>query len=222
MSGEELVLALVGPTASGKSGTALELARRGLRRADGGSRVFEVVAVDAFTVYRGMDIGIAKPSIEDRAQVRHHLIDVLDPWEDVTVQWFQLQARAVIEEVQGRGNVPLLAGGSGLYFRAVVDDLRFPPTDPDVRGDLEDRFGDRPEEAHERLAALDAAAAAKIEPGNLRRSVRALEVIELTGEPFSSFADAWDDYRSIYPGLDVRGIDHEELRARIERRAREM
>src|SRR5690606_35043001 len=104
----------------------------------------EVVAVDAFTLYRGMDVGTAKPSPADRATVPHHLVDVLDPDEDVTVAWFQREARAAVAAIHDRGHVPLLVGGSGLYFRAVVDDLRFPPTDPDVRAAIEDRWAHDP------------------------------------------------------------------------------
>ncbi len=122
------------------------------------------------------------------------------------------------------GHLPLLVGGSGLYLRAVVDDLRFPPTDPDVRARLEDRWQDDPRGAHRHLATLDPAAAERIEPDNLRRSVRALEVLELTGEPFSAFATAWDDHTSIYPGLHVTYLEPptEVLRDAIERRAAAM
>lgn len=208
------VLALVGPTASGKSAVALALAER---RGD-----VEVVATDAFTLYRGMDVGTAKPDPDVRRRVAHHLVDVLDPWEPASVAWFQERARAAIADVRARGRVPLLVGGSGLYFRAVVDDLRFPPTDPAVRGTLEDRYRDAPEEAHRDLAVRDPDAAARIEPGNLRRSVRALEVIELTGRPFSSFAADWERYRPVYDDLVVRGTDTDDLRARIEGRARAM
>lgn len=206
--------ALVGPTASGKSAVALELARR---RGD-----VEIVVADAFTIYRGMDVGTAKPPPEVRDEVPHHLVDVLEPGEEASVAWFQELARAAVDDVRARGKTPLLVGGSGLYFRAVVDDLRFPPTDPDVRARLEDRYADRPEAAHADLADLDPAAAGKIEPGNLRRSVRALEVIELTGQPFSSFADAWDEHRSVYPDLVVRGLDRDDLRDRVWRRAEQM
>ncbi|MBW3658566.1 MAG: tRNA (adenosine(37)-N6)-dimethylallyltransferase MiaA [Actinobacteria bacterium] len=212
------VLALVGPTASGKTGLALGVA---------GSRPgpVELVAVDAFTVYRGMDIGTAKPTPAERGDVPHHLVDVLDPDEDVSVAWFQTQARAVVDEVLGRGATPLLVGGSGLYFRAVVDDLRFPPTDPDVRAGLEERWADRPRAAWAHLEERDPDAAARIDPGNLRRTVRALEVLELTGERFSSFRASWDTYASSrYPGLDVAYLEPPtaELRAAIRDRSRRM
>jgi tRNA dimethylallyltransferase len=205
------VVALVGPTATGKSVVALDLAAR---------VGAEIVAVDAFTVYRGMDIGTAKPSPEDRRRVPHHLVDVLDPEQDCTVRWFQPAARRAIADVLARGRTALLVGGSGLYFRAAVDPLEFPPTDPAVRAAVEAAAGDDPPAAHARLAAADPAAAALIEPGNLRRTVRALEVIQLTGRPFSAWRTAWDDYRPVYPGLRVYGLDRprEELVARIGQR----
>jgi tRNA dimethylallyltransferase len=209
------VLALLGPTAAGKSGLAQRVARA---RGD-----VEIVAVDAFTVYRGMDIATAKPTPEERDEVPHHLVDVLEPDEQLTVADFQRRARAAIDEVQDRGRVPLLVGGAGLYWRAVVDDLTFPPTDRRLRAELEERFDD-PVAAHERLAHLDPAAAERIEPANLRRTVRALEVIELTGQPFSSFATAWDEHRSIYPELTVGYLEPpaQQLRAAIDERARRM
>lgn len=214
-SGDPVVLAIVGPTASGKS----DLAMRRAREVDG-----EVVAIDAFTVYRGMDIGTAKPSVADRDAVPHHAIDVLDPSEEVNVAWFQRIARAAIDDVLERGRTPVLVGGSGLYFRAVVDDLRFPPTDPVVRGRLEARWADDPRGAHQHLAEVDPDAAARIEPDNLRRSVRALEVLELTGERFSTWDGAWHDHRSIYPGLAVTYLEPptEVLRPRIAGRAEAM
>jgi tRNA dimethylallyltransferase len=214
------VLAVLGPTASGKSSLALEVARR--RTAAG--RPTEVVAVDAFTVYRGMDVGTAKPSSDDRAEVVHHLVDVLDPAEELTVAAFQRLARAAIGAVRGRGATPLLVGGSGLYWRAVVDPLRFPPTDPDVRAALEARWSAGPSAAHRHLAALDPDAADRIGPGNLRRIVRALEVIELTGERFSAYDDAWSRYEAIHHPLHVAYLEPEAevLRGRIRDRAEAM
>jgi tRNA dimethylallyltransferase len=211
------VLAVVGPTASGKSALALEIVRR--RTAAG--RPTELIAIDAFTVYRGMDVGTAKPSPAERDEVPHHLVDVLDPGEELTVAAFQRLARETIEQVVDGGATPLLVGGSGLYWRAVVDPLRFPPTDPDVRAQLEERWVDDAEAAHAHLARLDPAAADRIGPGNLRRTVRALEVIELTGERFSAFDDAWSRYGSIYEGLRVAYLEPEPevLRRRIHERA---
>lgn len=189
--------------------------------ARGGDHV-ELVAVDAFTVYRGMDIGTAKPPSADRAAVPHHGIDLLDPTEDVDVAWFQGVARAAIADVHARGNVPLLVGGSGLYFRAVVDDMRFAPHDPDVRARLEEQWADDPPAAHAAVAERDPAAAARIEPNNLRRSVRALEVMELTGELFSDHGDT--PYASVVGDLDVVYLEPptEVTRRRIGDRAERM
>jgi tRNA dimethylallyltransferase len=215
------VLALVGPTASGKSAVALAVARG--RRAAGAAPV-ELVAADAFTLYRGMDVATAKPSHADRSEVSHHLVDELDPSQDATVAWFQQRARAVIDGIHDRGHVPLLVGGSGLYLRAVVDHLRFPPTDPEVRTRLERRYEHDPRSAHEQLRRLDPDAAAKVAPDNLRRSVRALEVIELTGGAFSAYDDGFERYESRYAGLSMRGleVDRDQLRQRITARARAM
>lgn len=214
------MLALVGPTAAGKSQaavtTARALAARGLR--------VEVVAVDAFTVYRGMDVGTAKPEPATRAEVPHHMVDVLEPEEDCSVQWFQAEARVRIDEVRERGALPLLVGGSGLYFRAVVDPLEFPPTDPQVRAALEAHHAASPQAAHALLSRLDPAAAGRIEPGNLRRTVRALEVIRLTGRPFSAYRTAWDAPQSLDPRLRVVGVDVDRaaLAERIEARVAAM
>jgi tRNA dimethylallyltransferase len=214
------VLAVVGPTASGKSSLALEVARR--RIAAG--RPTELVAIDAFTVYRRMDIGTAKPTETERAEVPHHALDLREPWEELSVADFQREARAAIDDVLSRGATALLVGGSGLYFRAVVDDLRFPPTDPEVRASLEARWWDDPATAHAQLADLDPTAAAAIDPANVRRTVRALEVIELTGERFSAYDDAWQRYESIYRGLEVGYLDppDDELRDAIRRRVEHM
>lgn len=192
------VWAIVGPTASGKSAAAMRLAARTGDLAVTGGRDVEIVAVDAFTIYRGLDITTATPTETDRAAVRHHLVDVIDPSREVSVALFQEWARAAITAIHDREHVPLLVGGSGLYFRAVVDDFDFPPTDADVRADLERRWQDDPRGAHAALAAVDPAAAERIEPDNLRRSVRALEVVELTEQPFSSFRTDWDDHESTY------------------------
>lgn len=197
MADPPVVAVLVGATGSGKSAVAMEVAE-GLGA--------EIVAVDAFTVYRGMDIGTAKPSKEDRRRVPHHLVDVLDPSEPSSVEWFQTAARAAVEDVLARGRLPLLVGGSGLYFRTVVDPLEFPPTDPAVRAAIEARYAGKAAQAHRDLQAADPEAARRMDPANLRRAVRALEVIELTGRPFSDWRRAWDRWDSIYPGLRVVGI----------------
>jgi tRNA dimethylallyltransferase len=214
------VLAVVGPTASGKSALAFEMAGR--RTAAG--QPTELVAIDAFTVYRGLDVGTAKPTAAERAAVPHHALDLLDPWEELSVAGFQRLAREAIAGVHARHATPLLVGGSGLYFRAVVDDLRFPPTDPGVRARLEARWWDDPHAAHAHLTDLDPPAAARIEPANVRRTVRALEVIELTGERFSAYDDAWGCHESIYPHLDVGYLEPPDarLRAAIRDRAEHM
>lgn len=177
-----MLLALVGPTASGKTEAAI-----GLAPALGA----QIVSVDSMMVYRGMDLGTAKPTAAQRARVPHHLLDLVDPSERCTVARFQREADAVIQGLER----PLLVGGSGLYYRAVVDGLSFPPEDAAVRGELEEQAAALgTERLYRRLADLDPVAAAKIEPGNLRRTLRALEVAAITGEPFSRFARAWETY----------------------------
>ena len=176
------MLGLVGPTASGKTHIALALgARFGA----------EVVSVDSMQVYRGMDVATAKPSKSEQVRLPHHLIDLVEPGERFSVAEFQSHALQCLKDLESRGITPLLAGGSGLYLRAVIDELEFPPTDAVVRAKLDAR---PTEELWERLERVDPVAAAKMEPANHRRTVRALEVIELTGKTFSSFRKAWDAY----------------------------
>ncbi|HEX2030389.1 MAG TPA: tRNA (adenosine(37)-N6)-dimethylallyltransferase MiaA [Actinomycetota bacterium] len=207
-------LALVGPTASGKTEASIELARR---------LGAEILVVDSMTVYRGMDVGTAKPTPQHRAAVPHHLLDVADPSEPFSVARFQALARHALGRVTARGRTALLVGGSGLYFRAAVDDLAFPGTDPAVRRRLEAEaaaLGAEP--LHARLSAVDPEAAARIGPPNVRRTVRALEVIGLTGRPFSSFASRWERFD---PGA-VRAagvrVEPSALARRIEERVRRM
>jgi tRNA dimethylallyltransferase len=176
------MLALVGPTASGKSEAALVIAP---------PLGAEIVSVDSMLVYRGMDVGTAKPTAAQRAAVPHHLLDLAEPSERFTVARYQELARSALRSVAR----PLLVGGSGLYLRAVVDDLAFPPEDPAVRASLEAEADDLGAESlYRRLADMDPVAAARIEPGNVRRIIRALEVTAVSGAPFSSFATAWDRY----------------------------
>ncbi len=207
------VIALLGPTASGKSSLAIELATRlGLS-----GRPAEIVNADSMLVYRGMDIGTAKPGPEELARVPHHLVDVLDVTQSSSIALIQRLARRAIADCADRSVVPLVVGGSALYSRAVLDELEIPPTDPAVRSRLEDelaRLG--PEEMHRRLAGKDPGAAASILPGNGRRIVRALEVVELTG----SFSATMPDGRYHRPGTVEIGLSlpREELDARIERR----
>lgn len=187
-SSNTATFALVGSTASGKTEASVELARR---------MGAEILVVDSMTVYRGMDVGTAKPSPELRRQVPHHLIDVADPAEPFSVAQFQSLANDALEEVAARGRPALLVGGSGLYYRAVIDRLIFPGTDPHLRRTLEtEATALGPEGLYARLTEVDPAAARKIQPSNLRRTVRALEVAGLTGQRFSSFSGAWDSYPS--------------------------
>ncbi|PVZ14331.1 tRNA (adenosine(37)-N6)-dimethylallyltransferase MiaA [Actinomycetospora cinnamomea] len=176
-------IALVGPTATGKSDLALDLAQALARRgADA-----EVVNADAMQLYRGMDIGTAKLPPGQRRGVPHHLLDVLDVTETATVAAYQRDARAAVDAVRARGRVPLVVGGSGLYVQAVLDDLEFPGTDPRLRARLDDDLATLgPAAMHARLAARDPDAARGILASNGRRIVRALEVVELTGRPFAA------------------------------------
>lgn len=173
-----LVVAVVGPTATGKSdlGIALALALDG-----------EVVNADAMQLYRGMDIGTAKVAPGERRGVPHHLLDVLDPREDATVADYQGWARAALADLAARGRTAVAVGGSGLYVRALLDHLEFPGTDPELRAALEARAdAEGPRALHAELVAADPESAARIGPHNARRIVRALEVIALTGRPYSS------------------------------------
>jgi tRNA dimethylallyltransferase len=206
-------IAIVGPTATGKSALAIALAEE-----LGG----EVVNADAMQLYRGMDIGTAKVTEDERRGVPHHLLDVLDVTETASVAAYQREARATIERLLDAGRVPVLAGGSGLYVRAVLDELDFPGTDPDIRARLEQELAERgAERLHERLAKLDPTAAAAILPSNGRRIVRALEVIELTGRPFSATMPRPGParYDTVQIGLD---LDTDELDRRVEERVTRM
>ena len=210
----EQVAALVGPTAVGKTELSLQVAE---------ALDAEIVSVDSMQVYIGMDIGTAKVSQQERARVPHHLLDLRPPDHELTVEEFQRLARSAITEIARRGKLPLLVGGSGLYLRAVVDDLEFPPRSAEVRAALEADVEELGAEAlHARLAELDPAAAVKIEPGNARRTVRALEVISITGRPFSENA-SWETYTSIYD-LRIAGLTRprQDLYARIEARVDSM
>jgi tRNA dimethylallyltransferase len=207
------LIAVVGPTAAGKSDLAMALARA----YDG-----EIVNADAMQLYRGLDVGTAKATPAERSEVPHHLLDVLDVTETASVAAYQRAARGVVERVLAAGRTPVLVGGSGLYVQAVVDELEFPGTDPDLRAELSaelDRIG--PAALHARLATIDPDAAAAVLPSNGRRIVRALEVIALTGRPFTARLPeaAAPRYGAVLLGVD-RPTD--ELDARIARRVARM
>ena len=207
------IVAVVGATASGKTALSLDLAE-----ALGG----EVVNTDAMQVYRGMDIGTAKLPVEQRRGITHHLLDTHDVSEPLTVAAFQAEARAVISDLRTRGLTPVLVGGSALYTRAILDRFEFPGEDPAVRGRLEaelDEVG--PAALHARLAGLDPGAGARINADNGRRIVRALEVIELTGRPFTASLPALEYADPATVQVGVR-IARDELDRRIEQRVAEM
>jgi tRNA dimethylallyltransferase len=204
----QIVVAVVGPTATGKSDLAIALARR-----LGG----EVVGADASQLYRGMDIGTAKVPEAEREGVPHHQLDVLDVTQEASVAAYQRHARADIEAILARGRLPVVVGGSGLYVRAALDRLEIPPTDPEVRAALLQRL-DREGVATllAELRAADPRAAAAIEPNNGRRVVRALEVLALTGRPFSATMPTREFVRpTVLVGLRT---EREALDTRIERR----
>ncbi|HWJ09585.1 MAG TPA: tRNA (adenosine(37)-N6)-dimethylallyltransferase MiaA [Nocardioides sp.] len=204
------IVAIVGPTASGKTSLSLDLAE-----ALGG----EVVNTDAMQVYRGMDIGTAKLPVAERRGIPHHLLDTLDVREPATVAQFQEWARAVIAEVRGRDATPVLVGGSALYTRAILDRFDFPGTDAEVRARYEAELASvGPETLHTRLRDLDPLSAERIEPENGRRIVRALEVIELTGKAFSARlpVQEYADPASVQIGVEIeRDVLEERIRERV-------
>ncbi len=205
------VIAVVGPTATGKTALAVTLAHR-----FGG----EVVNADSMQLYRGMDIGTAKPDLAERDGVPHHLLDLWHVRQAASVAEYRERARAEIDRLRSSGVVPLLVGGSGLYIRAVLDELDFPGTDVTVRGRLEDELADIGAPVlHERLAALDPAAAAAVLPSNGRRIVRALEVIELTGGPFrAQLPEPRPHYPAVVVGLDLEPAELDgRVAARVDR-----
>ena len=212
MSGVPIV-AVVGATASGKTALSLDLAEA----LDG-----EVVNTDAMQVYRGMDIGTAKLPEAERRGIPHHLLDTLTVRDPLTVAEFQQQARAVISELRQRGTTPVLVGGSALYTRAILDRFEFPGTDPDVRDRLEADLAEQgPHALHARLREVDPEAADRILPDNGRRIVRALEVIEITGRPFTASLPRLEyvDPATVQVGVD---IDRPTLDERIEQRVDHM
>jgi tRNA dimethylallyltransferase len=213
MSALPPIVAVVGATASGKSDLALDLATL-----VGG----EIVNTDAMAVYRGMDIGTAKLPVAERRGIEHHLVDYLGVNEPLTVAQFQRDARRVMAEIRARGGAPVLVGGSALYTRAVLDRFEFPGTDEAVRRRLESELAEVGAPAlHQRLAEVDPVAAGNILVDNGRRIVRALEVVEITGRPFSATLPVLEyaDPLSVQIGVD---IDRPTLDERIERRVEAM
>jgi len=208
------VIVICGATATGKSDIAIEVAQ-----AIGG----EIINADSMQLYRGMDIGTAKLGLAERGGIEHHLLDVLDVNQDSTVAWYQEQARTLISEIHGRGQDVVIVGGTGLYIKAILDDLNFPDTDPEVRAKLEAEaveFGAK--SLFERLEQLDPAAALAIDQANTRRIIRALEVIEITGQPFTANLPREDSSR--YPDALQFGLvmDRDHLRERIDLRVDRM
>ncbi|WP_394770066.1 tRNA (adenosine(37)-N6)-dimethylallyltransferase MiaA [Lacisediminihabitans sp.] len=217
-SASGLLVAVVGATGTGKSALSLDLAE-GIAAL---GMPAEIVNADAMQLYRCMDIGTAKLPVEERRGIAHHMLDVLEPSDEANVAAYQSDARAAIEEVRGRGAIPILVGGSGLYVSSVVYDFRFPGTDPVIRGRLEGELVESgPGLLHARLRELDPEAAAAIGPHNGRRIVRALEVIELTGEPFGAGLGA--EARPWTPTVSI-GVSapRAELVARLDDRVRRM
>mgnify|MGYP001665491037 FL=1 len=183
---------MVGPTATGKSALALDLAER--VQAIGPAARAEIINADASLLYRGMDIGTAKPTPVERAHVLHHQVDVLSVRDRASVAAFQRSARGDIDAVESRGHLPIIVGGSGLYVRALTDDLDFPGTDPAVRARLSERAErEGAPVLHAELSRVDPVAAERIEASNTRRIVRALEVVEITGRPFSASLPRYED-----------------------------
>jgi len=208
------VIVICGATATGKSDIAIEVAQE---------LGAEIINADSMQLYRGMDIGTAKLTVEERKGIPHHLLDVLDVSEDSTVAWYQEQARAAITEIHGRGKDAVIVGGTGLYIKAILDDLNFPDTDPEVRAKLEAELAEFGAAAlFTRLEELDPAAALAIDRANSRRVIRALEVIEITGLPFTANLPREDSSR--YPDALQFGLvmDREHLRERIDQRVDRM
>ena len=208
------IIVICGATATGKSDLAIALAQR----FDG-----EIINADSMQIYKGMDIGTAKLSVDERQGVRHHLLDVLDVNQDSTVAWYQKKARAAIVDIQSRGKRPIIVGGTGLYIKSILDELNFPDTDPLVRQSLEielEKIGLNA--MFERLEKLDPAAAIAIDRANARRVIRALEVIEITGKPFTANLPREESTR--YPDARQFGLvmDRESLDVRISARVDRM
>ena len=208
------LVVIAGATATGKSALSIALAE---------SIDAEIINADSMQVYRGMDIGTAKITVDERQGIRHHMLDVLDVHQDSTVAWFQSDARVAIDEIHSRGKNVVMVGGTGLYIKAVIDELNFPDTDPMVRHTLNKEAEELGIDAmFERLERLDPAAALAIDRANLRRIIRALEVIEITGKPFTANLPRQESIR--YPRAQQFGLvmDREDLSERIDVRVNSM
>jgi tRNA dimethylallyltransferase len=200
------VVAVAGPTASGKSALSIELAQ---------ALDAEVINCDSMQLYRGMDIGTAKLTPAQREGIPHHLLDIWPVTQPASVAEYQALARKAIDDIRSRGRVPMLVGGSGLYLRAVLEDFAFPGTDASLRAVLEAELATAgPEALHERLRSLDPLAAERILPSNGRRIVRALEVIALTGRPFTAVLP---QPSPVYPAT-VLAVDRDDLDVRVAQR----
>jgi tRNA dimethylallyltransferase len=219
-------LILAGPTASGKTELSLEIADR---------LDAEIVSMDSMVLYRGMDIGTAKPSLEECRRKAHHLIDVLDPWESASVAWWLEQAAKCSKEIESRGKQVLFVGGTPLYLKALLRGLfEGPPADPHLRRRLmQDCERDGCQSLHERLAQGDPVSARRLHPNDVRRIIRALEVLELTGRPISAWQQQWaprmeggesgiEDRRSAPYRCLWLDVPRDELYRRINARVREM
>ncbi len=208
------LVVIAGATATGKSALSVQLAQK----IDA-----EIINADSMQVYRGMDIGTAKISSSERQSIPHHMLDVLDVNQDSTVAWYQDEARRIIDEIHSRGKNVVIVGGTGLYIKSVIDELNFPDTDPMVRHTLNKEAEDQGIDAmFARLERLDPAAAIAIDRANLRRIIRALEVIEITGKPFTANLPRQESVR--YPNAHQFGLvmDREQLSERIDQRVNQM
>ena len=208
------LVVIAGATATGKSALSVQLAE---------AIDAEIINADSMQVYRGMDVGTAKISVKERQGIPHHMLDVLDVSQDSNVAWYQIGTRKVIDEILSRGKNVVIVGGTGLYIKAVIDELNFPDTDPMVRHTLNKEAEDLGIDAmFARLEKLDPAAALAIDRANLRRIIRALEVIEITGKPFTANLPREESIR--YPNARQFGLvmDRELLSERIDARVNTM